>query len=272
MGYNPRKRLLETRLPEEEFIKKLRISLSGSSKNLDKVIWAASENEVLVHLDKLQVAVQTGKIIVGLQMECDQFGVQELVLPFMVGDVLEQSYLLAVLPTKIGGHQGLARTWGDIAAKFVWQACLDALHLKWQEEDGLEHFSIKGLLTKNGLVQGLFAYPDKGDIREDDEQPVKDVADLVDSLELAQIHLGQWAKRKITLKPVAVHKVKGRVKSVKFDNGAVMDGAEVAALIKEKKVTVDTVVAVKRKGKLFLRGTADKSATDLLDLPPIYQK
>ncbi|MCP4339368.1 MAG: DUF3892 domain-containing protein [Desulfobulbaceae bacterium] len=270
MDYNPRQKLIETRLSESEFKQKLCVALAGG-KELKRVVWTVAENEIIVDLNKLQVAVRVGKIVVGLSLECDEFGPQELVIPFVVGDAPENSFLLAVMPKSFGGHQGLARTWGEVSAKFVWQACVDSLQMKWRQEDGMQKFRVQGLIGRNEMVQGLFTYPDEDEFPEDENSGSNGFADIIDSLELAQIHLGLWSKGPLV--PVEVGKVGGKVDTVKFQNGVVMKSAEVAALVKKKKVKVTGVTAVQRGGKYFLRTKPDKKTdNNLLNLPPIKHR
>jgi hypothetical protein len=53
----------------------------------------------------------------------------------------------------------------------------------------------------------------------------------------------------------------------------VMKGAEVAALVKKKKVKVTGVTAVQKGGKYFLRTKPDKKTdNNLLNLPPIKHR
>jgi hypothetical protein len=56
MDYNPRQKLIETRLSESEFKQKLCVALAGG-KELQQVVWTVAENEIVVDLNKLQVAV-----------------------------------------------------------------------------------------------------------------------------------------------------------------------------------------------------------------------
>ncbi len=267
MGYNPRQKLIETQLSDDHFKNMLGLALAGGKEH-KKVIWTTAGGEVVVHLQSLQVAVCVGKIIVGLRLECDEFGLQELVIPFVVGDNPENAFLLAVMPKTFGGHQGLARTWGDVAAKFVWQACIESLQMTWHEEQGLEQFRIHGLIGGNKEIRGLFAYPEDGDSPDVADTGHKTIAEIVDSIDVAQIHLGLWKGGPLV--PQYVDKVGGRVSVVRFENGVEMKSADVAALIKKKKVKVAGVTAVRKGGKLFLRAKPDKkSDNNLLNLKKI---
>ncbi len=93
-----------------------------------EVIWHDHDGEVLVHLDRTQVVMFPGLVLIALTLESDQTGAAQLIVPFAVGSPENPAGLIAVTEPRPRGPQALVDRWGQAAIAAAWQALLDVAH------------------------------------------------------------------------------------------------------------------------------------------------
>lgn len=96
----------------------------GSSER-HRVVWRDGDSEVLVHLDKTRTKTLDGLILVGITLECDETGEQEVTVPFAIGSQTMTAGVLGVTETEPRGHPLLVRRWGEAVVATAWKALLE---------------------------------------------------------------------------------------------------------------------------------------------------
>lgn len=93
-----------------------------------QVIWYDHDSEVLVHLDRTEVRLEDGLILVALTLETDQDGVGQITVPLSIGSAQLAAGLVAVTESRPRGPAALVDRWGDAVIAAAWRAFLDAAH------------------------------------------------------------------------------------------------------------------------------------------------
>jgi hypothetical protein len=91
---------------------------------LPAVIWIDAGDELLVHLDSLQVRFVDRLAVVAIDAETDQTGRTTMVLPFALGDPADPAGLVAVTEEFPRGDARLASRWGEVLRSAMWSALL----------------------------------------------------------------------------------------------------------------------------------------------------
>jgi hypothetical protein len=108
-------------LTAEELGGLVRRAVAGDDR---RVVWSYRGNEATVRLDSLRTAVADGLIMVGLTLETDQTGPQELTSVFAVGSGKQPAGLLAVTEDRPRGHGDLAATFAEAVIAACWRGLL----------------------------------------------------------------------------------------------------------------------------------------------------
>ncbi len=101
----------------------LRAAIGAATEQ--RVVWRDGDSEVLVHLDETRTKTLDGLVLVGVTLESDETGVQEITVPFGVGSASVTAGLLGVTETEPRGHPLLVERWGEAVIATAWKALLD---------------------------------------------------------------------------------------------------------------------------------------------------
>lgn len=88
------------------------------------IVWVEHGDEVVVHLDSVQVRLLPGSLLVSVDLETDQTGRATLVTAFALGGPGDPAGLTAVTDDLPRGLGTLAARWGKILQLAVWAAIL----------------------------------------------------------------------------------------------------------------------------------------------------
>lgn len=89
-----------------------------------RIRWLARGGEAVVLRDVTRAASRSGVVVVGMTLQTDQTGEQELTVPFAVGSATRDAGLLATTHRVPDGHVQLARAFGEAVVATAWQALL----------------------------------------------------------------------------------------------------------------------------------------------------
>lgn len=113
-----------------------------------RVVWVDHGDEVLLHLDAVQVQVVGNVLLVAVDLECDQSGRQPLVVPLALPGADEAPSMVCVADELPRGNATLATRWGAILTDAVWSALVD-LAQRHAQERGTQPRGFT--LTRDGL-------------------------------------------------------------------------------------------------------------------------
>lgn len=88
------------------------------------IIWVERGDEVVVHLDSVQVRLLPGSLLVSIDMETDQTGRATLVAAFALGGAGDPAGLVAVTDDLPKGLGTLTARWGKILQSAIWASLL----------------------------------------------------------------------------------------------------------------------------------------------------
>lgn len=88
------------------------------------VVWVEKGDEVLVHLESTQVRLQSGCLLISVDLETDQTGRQPLVMAFSVSNGADGGGLIASTDELPRGNGLLAARWGASLQAAVWASVL----------------------------------------------------------------------------------------------------------------------------------------------------
>ncbi len=110
----------------------LAVRLVGSSSDASQlvnaspttIIWVEHGDEVVVHLDSVQVRLVTGSLLVSVDLETDQTGRATLVTAFALGAATDPAGLTAVTDDLPKGLGALSARWGKTLQAAIWASLL----------------------------------------------------------------------------------------------------------------------------------------------------
>jgi len=145
-------RLYKDRVGEAALAQELRARLAGvpadgsapTSASTAQVIWVDAGDEVLVHLDSIQVRILDRMIVVSVDLETDQTGRAPLICPYALGGLRDQAGLIATTHELARGNRLLAARWGPILQSALW-AALTGLATDHADERGQQGYAIHAL-------------------------------------------------------------------------------------------------------------------------------
>src|SRR5262249_16552416 len=88
------------------------------------VIWVDHGDEVLVHLESMQIEMQEGLILVSVDMETDQTGRKPLIGSIAVGKTNDGAGLIGTTDEYPRGNGLLAARWGAVLQDAVWNSLM----------------------------------------------------------------------------------------------------------------------------------------------------
>lgn len=151
----------QDRLGEEALAGELRKRLAGlpadgsaAAVGGNQVIWVDAGDEVLVHLDSIQVRILKQLIIISIDLETDQTGRAPLIVSIALGSPRDQTGLVATTHELVRGNRLLAGRWGAILQSAAW-AALTGLAKDHAAERGKQSFAIhafRGRITLRPAV------------------------------------------------------------------------------------------------------------------------
>jgi hypothetical protein len=90
----------------------------------NKVVWVDAGDEVLVHLDSIQVKIQDRMVLISIDLESDQSGRTPLIVSFALGNENDPAGLVAVTDEYPRGDGSLAARWGEAVQAALWSTLL----------------------------------------------------------------------------------------------------------------------------------------------------
>ena len=104
-----------------------------------KVVWVQKGDEVLVHLDSMQIRIADNTLLVSIDLETDQSGRTPLVVPFALGTSGDLAGLIAVTDDIPRGNGLLAARWGKAVQSAAWSSLLALARDHATERDAAPH-------------------------------------------------------------------------------------------------------------------------------------
>jgi len=94
------------------------------------IVWSSAGDEVVVHLDSLQIRILDGAVVASLDLESDQTGRAPVTVRFALAGQDPAAGLIATTDEVPGGHPVLAARWGTAVQEAVWASwlCLASDH------------------------------------------------------------------------------------------------------------------------------------------------
>lgn len=88
------------------------------------ILWHDFGDEVLVHIDSLQVRLRPRFIFVSVDLECEQTGRSPLIVTLAMGSTQDGAGLFATSDELPRGNPLLAARWGAVLRQIVWTSLL----------------------------------------------------------------------------------------------------------------------------------------------------
>jgi hypothetical protein len=101
---------------------------SSTERPTQKVVWVDAGDEVLVHLDSINIKIIDGMLLVSIDLECDQTGRTALIVPLALGSGEVAAGMVATTEEFPRGNGLLASRWGAAVQAAVWGALLGLLN------------------------------------------------------------------------------------------------------------------------------------------------
>jgi hypothetical protein len=96
----------------------------GSADTPKKVIWVDTGDEVLAHLDSIQVKILDRIVLISIDLESYQTGRTPMILSFALGNAGDPAGLIAVTDEYPRGDGALASRWGEVLQAALWSTLL----------------------------------------------------------------------------------------------------------------------------------------------------
>ena len=121
----------------------------ATSHEPTSVVWVDAGDELLVHLDSLQVRLVDRMAVVALDVETDQTGRTTMVLPLALGDPADPAGLVAVAEALPRGHADIGARWGAVLREAMWAAFLSLANDHASERDAAP----RGMAVDGGTLR-----------------------------------------------------------------------------------------------------------------------
>lgn len=87
-----------------------------------EVIWRDGDSRILLHVGKLRAVVAGSALVVAVDTESAELGVQPLIVRFVFGSEGEPGFLVAATDATALGHPQVAARWGELFRDVIWAA------------------------------------------------------------------------------------------------------------------------------------------------------
>ena len=137
---------------------RIRQRLAALDPTALSVIWRTAAHSVLIHVDRIQVRVLEGWLVVGLELETDQTRKQSLEIVFCLGGDGDGDGTGGAARINASTREGtmLAEVWGDDLQRVIWDAVLDAIEVALQRarrDYPREPLTLRGFLAAPDGIQ-----------------------------------------------------------------------------------------------------------------------
>jgi hypothetical protein len=88
------------------------------------VLWSEADNELLVHVGKITIALDHGLVLVGIPVRCDEVGDATIRVAFAVGDEKRPAGLVCATEERPRGPAAIVDLWGEALVAFAWHVLL----------------------------------------------------------------------------------------------------------------------------------------------------
>jgi hypothetical protein len=126
-----------------------RLGEAASGARPRSVVWVEDGDEVLVHLDSVQVRLLHEILLVSVDLESDETGRSPLVVAFALGARGDPAGLLAATDEIPRGHPLLAARWGNALQAAVWSSLTGLV----QDHATGRGDAPRGLVAQGGQLQ-----------------------------------------------------------------------------------------------------------------------
>ena len=146
-----------------DVLARIRLRLMGLNPQARRVVWRSATHAVLIYTDRIQARVLRSWLVVGLELETDQTGRQQVELVFFLGSPQDGDGTSAAVRVNAATREAamLAEVWGDDLQRVVWDAVLDAIQIALQRvkrERPDDPLTLRGFLaTPEGLQVNVVA-------------------------------------------------------------------------------------------------------------------
>lgn len=123
------------------------------------IIWQEGESEAIFHIDKLRVSIKNSYIIFDTQLETDQSGIGNLVVPFRIGNTVQQATLTITTESLPRGNPSIASRWGTIVQEQLWFALLNAGETFREKNLKSAELQLSGLYCEGDNLVYVFSKP-----------------------------------------------------------------------------------------------------------------
>lgn len=145
--------------PSDQLRNKIQQLLVPEGHEIGPVIWEDGESDVIVHIDKLRLAIKPSLILFEVHLEADNIGLVPLVIPFKIGNSADTASLIISTEHLPRGNQLMAHRWGEIVQEHLWFALLEAGEQFKTSRFPDTAIKISGLYTDGKQVSYLYSEP-----------------------------------------------------------------------------------------------------------------
>ncbi len=89
-----------------------------------ELLWSEGDNQLVVSIADVQVALGQGQVALTIPVRCDQTGPSRVQVLFVCGSPDQPAGLYAAAQRRPSGPAAIVNTWGDALVAFAWEALL----------------------------------------------------------------------------------------------------------------------------------------------------
>jgi len=143
----------------EQLRNKIQQLLVPEGHPVGPVIWEDGESDVIVHVDKLRLAIKPSLALFEVHLEADNVGLVTLVIPFKIGKSADTASLIISTEHLPRGNPLMAHRWGEIVQEHLWFALLEAGEQFKASQFPDTSIQICGLYTDGKQISYLYSEP-----------------------------------------------------------------------------------------------------------------
>lgn len=107
-----------------EVLSRLLVRILAPKGEPRRALWHQADSEAVVLLDKTRAVVLDGFVLIGVTLQTDQTGAEELTVPISVSTAERLTGMLAATESVPRGHSALAQVWGEGVTALAWETLL----------------------------------------------------------------------------------------------------------------------------------------------------